>query len=50
MSPAGSKTFAAQVHSASSREIADLRLGKKTDELYADVEKLYKQIDRCACY
>jgi hypothetical protein len=35
MSRTGSKPFAAYLHSVRSREIADLRLGKKTDELYA---------------
>jgi hypothetical protein len=34
--------------SASSHEIADLRLGKKTDELYAHAETLQDQIDRYA--
>jgi c-di-AMP phosphodiesterase-like protein len=48
MSCTGSKTFAAYLHSAGSQEIADLRLGKKTDELYAHAEKLHKQIDRYA--
>jgi hypothetical protein len=35
MSRTGSKPFAAYLHSVRSHEIADLRLGKKTDELYA---------------
>jgi hypothetical protein len=43
-----SKVFAAYLHSASTHEIADLRLGKKTEELYADAEKLHKQLDRYA--
>jgi hypothetical protein len=43
MSPADGKTFAAHVHSASLHEIADLRLGKKTDELYGYVEKLHNR-------
>src|SRR5215218_6131053 len=42
------KVFAAYLHSASSREIAELRLGKKTEQLYADAEKLHKQLDRYA--
>src|SRR5215213_3972239 len=42
------KVFAAYLHSASSHEIAELRLGKKTEQLYADAEKLHKQIDRYA--
>ena len=40
--------FAAYLHSASSLEIAELRLGKKTEQLYADAEKLHKQLDRYA--
>jgi ParB/RepB/Spo0J family partition protein len=43
-----SKVFAAHLQSASSHEIAELRLGKKTDELYARAEKLHKQLDRYA--
>jgi len=43
MSPADNKTFAAHVHNPSLHEIADLRVGKKTDALYGYVEKLYKQ-------
>jgi hypothetical protein len=43
-----SKVFAAYLHSASSREIAELRLGKKTEQLYTDAEKLHKQLDRYA--
>jgi hypothetical protein len=42
------KVFAAYLHSASAREIAELRLGKKTEQLYADAEKLHKQLDRYA--
>ena len=46
---AGDKTvFAAYLHSASAHEIADLRLGKKTERLYASAEKLHKQLDRYA--
>src|SRR5215210_8072430 len=43
-----SKVFAAYLHSASSHEIAELRLGKKSEQLYADAEKLHKQLDRYA--
>jgi hypothetical protein len=32
------KVFAAYLHSASVHEIAELRLGKKTEQLYADAE------------
>ena len=42
------KVFAAYLHSASAHEIAELRLGKKTEQLYADAEKLHKQLDRYA--
>ena len=45
---AGGKTFAAYLHTAGAHEIAELRLGKKADELYAHAEKLHKQIDRYA--
>ncbi len=41
-----SKVFAAYLHSASANEIAELRLGKKTEQLYAQAEKLHKQLDR----
>jgi hypothetical protein len=44
----GDKTFAAYLQSASSHEIAELRLGKKTEALYAEVEKLDRQLDRYA--
>ena len=43
-----SKVFAAYLHSASSHEISELRLGKKTEQLYADAEKLHRQLDRYA--
>ena len=43
-----SKVFAAYLHSAGAREIAELRLGKKTEQLYAEAEKLHKQLDRYA--
>jgi hypothetical protein len=43
-----SDVFAAYLHSASAHEIAELRLGKKTEELYADADKLHKQLDRYA--
>jgi hypothetical protein len=42
------KVFAAYLHSTSSHEIAELRLGKKTEQLYADAEELHKQLDRYA--
>ena len=41
-----SKVFAAYLHSVSAHEIAELRLGNKTGQLYADAEKLHKQLDR----
>ena len=43
-----SKVFAAYLHSVSAYEVADLRLGKKTEQLYGDAEKLHKQLDRYA--
>jgi len=43
-----SKVFAAYLHSAGAHAIAELRLGKKTEQLYADAEKLHKQLDRYA--
>lgn len=48
MTHTGGKTFAAYLHSASAHEIAELRLGKETDQLYAQAEKLHKQVDRYA--
>jgi ParB/RepB/Spo0J family partition protein len=42
------KVFAAYLQSNGSHEIAELRLGKKTEQLYADAEKLHKQLDRYA--
>ena len=42
------KVFAAYLHSAGAREIAELRLGKKAEQLYADAEKLHRQLDRYA--
>jgi hypothetical protein len=42
------KVFAAYLHSAGAREIAELRLGKRTEQLYADAEKLHRQLDRYA--
>jgi ParB/RepB/Spo0J family partition protein len=42
------KVFAAHLSTVDSREIAELRLGKKTDQLYAEAEKLHKQLDRHA--
>src|SRR3954449_12703048 len=38
--------FAAYLHSTGAHEIAELRLGKKTEQLYAEAEKLHKQLDR----
>jgi ParB/RepB/Spo0J family partition protein len=42
------KVFAAYMYAASPHEIAELRLGKKTEQLYAGAEKLHKQLDRYA--
>src|SRR4051812_31293612 len=42
------KVFAAYLHSAGAHEIAELRLGKKTEALYQEAEKLHKQLDRYA--
>jgi hypothetical protein len=42
------KVFAAYLHSASAHEISELRLGTKTEQLYADAEKLHRQLDRYA--
>src|SRR3954465_9965419 len=42
------KAFAAYLHSTGAHEIAELRLGKKTEQLYAEAEKLHKQLDRYA--
>jgi hypothetical protein len=46
MRETGDKTFAAYLDSASSHAIAELRLGKKTEQLYAEAEKLHRQLDR----
>src|SRR3954451_19432855 len=43
-----SRVFAAYLHSVSAHEIAELRLGTKTEQLYAAAEKLHKQLDRYA--
>jgi hypothetical protein len=43
-----SKVFAAYLHNAGAHEIAELRLGKQTEQLYAQAEKLHKQLDRYA--
>ena len=43
-----SKAFAAHLNSIDARQIAELRLGKKTDAAYAQAEKLHRQIDRHA--
>src|ERR671923_451096 len=48
MRETGDKTFAAYLDSASSHAIAELRLGKKTEQLYAQAEKLHRQLDRYA--
>ncbi len=48
MRETGEKTFAAYLDSASSHAIAELRLGKKTEQLYAAAEKLHRQLDRYA--
>jgi hypothetical protein len=48
MRETGDKTFAAYLESASSHVIAELRLGKKTEALYAEAEKLHRQLDRYA--
>jgi hypothetical protein len=42
------KAFAAYVSDVGPREIAELRLGKKTEDLYGEAETLHKQIDRYA--
>jgi hypothetical protein len=43
-----SKVFAAYLHTAGAHEITELRLGNKTEELYAQAEKLHRQLDRYA--
>jgi hypothetical protein len=48
MQHGNSKAFAAYLHSVSPHEIADLRLGKKTEQLYAQAEKHHRQLDRYA--
>src|ERR671923_2976405 len=40
--------FAAHLHTAGAHEIDDLRLGKKTEQLYAEAEQLHRQLDRYA--
>jgi hypothetical protein len=40
--------FAAQLQTASGHEIAELRLGKKAEQLYAECERLHRQLDRTA--
>src|ERR1019366_6279850 len=42
------KVFAAHLSQVGSREIAELRLGKKTEDLYVEAEKFHRQIDRYA--
>ncbi len=48
MNHGDSKAFAAYLHSVGAHEISDLRLGKKTEALYAEAEKLHRQLDRYA--
>jgi hypothetical protein len=49
LTPAGDdRVFAAYPHAASTHEIAELRLGKKTEQLYAEAKKLHRQLDRYA--
>jgi ParB/RepB/Spo0J family partition protein len=43
-----SKVFAAHLATLNAHDIADLRLGKKTDRAYAEAEALHRQIDRQA--
>ncbi len=38
------KAFAAYMNQASAHEISELRLGKKTEQLYVEAEELHKQI------
>src|SRR5215208_2782333 len=40
--------FAAHLHTAGARGIAGLRLGKKTEQLYTECERLHHQLDRYA--
>jgi ParB/RepB/Spo0J family partition protein len=40
--------FAAHLHIAGAHEIAGLRLGKKSEQLYAECERLHRQLDRYA--
>jgi ParB/RepB/Spo0J family partition protein len=42
------EVFAAHMSQVGSGEIAELRLGKKTEALYVEAEKLHKRIDRSA--
>jgi hypothetical protein len=42
------KVFAAYLSNAGSHEIAELRLGKKTEALYSQAEKLHRRLDRYA--
>jgi hypothetical protein len=48
MRESGEKTFAAYLDSVTSHAIAELRLGKKTEQLYEQAEKLHRQLDRYA--
>src|SRR3954465_12878444 len=40
--------LAAHLHTAGAHEIAALRLGKKTEQLYTECERLHRQLDRYA--
>jgi ParB/RepB/Spo0J family partition protein len=40
--------FAAHLHTATAHEIAALQLGKKTEQLYTEAERLHRQLDRYA--
>lgn len=40
----GGGVFAAYLNQVGAPEVAELRLGKKTDQLYAEAEKLHKQL------
>lgn len=42
------RVFAAYLDRASGHQIAELRLGKKTDQLYAKADELHHQLDRYA--
>ncbi|MFI4977925.1 MAG: ParB/RepB/Spo0J family partition protein [Solirubrobacterales bacterium] len=44
----GAKVFAAYLSTLSHQDLAELRLGKKTEAAYAEAQELHKQIDRHA--